>query len=218
LEAHVPHRHRLGWTLLAFASAAGLVATAVVAGHTGFGIAADGAVRGWLLNTLPEVLRRGLDRIARPIVIVALAPAVCVLAVLSLVRREWRRAVAGVCVPAVATLLSLELRRRDPFGIGGDAFPSNHAAAGLGLLVGLAVLWPRPVSRRWLVALALAAVVVGLGNITWYAHQPSEVLGSALIVVAVAASTFALLGGDSRNLPRRVDVPKHTEGDETRAV
>ena len=196
------HRHRLRWSLLAVACAVGLVATAAFAGHTDAGTAADDAVRGWLLNTVPEVLRQVLDRIARPLVIVVLIPVIGALALLAVARNSWRRAVAGVFVPVASTLLTLELRRRDSFSIGGDAFPSNHAAAGAGLLVGLMVVWPRPVTRRGLVALAVAVVLVGLGNVTWYAHQPRDVVGSAFVVAAVAAGTFALLGGDSPNLRR----------------
>ncbi len=210
----MPHRHRLCWALVAVGSAAGLVLLAILSGHTAAGGAADDAVRGWLLNTLPEALRRGLDRIARPFVIVVLAPVVCALALLSLVRRGWRRAVAGVFVPAAATLLTLELRRHDTFGVGGDAFPSNHAAAGLGLLVGLAIAWPRRVTRRGLLALAVAAVVVSLGNVTWYAHQPRDVLGSTLVVMALAAVTFAVLGGDSPNLVARAEDPTPPRADD----
>ena len=198
-------RQRLGWALVAVAAVAALVVTALVAGHTNVGTTADEGLRDWLLNTLPEWLRQGLDRLARPLVIVAVAPPVCVLALLALVRRGWRRAVAGVFIPAASILVTLELRGRDTFGMGGDAFPSNHAAAGLGLLVGLAVLWPRPATRRGLTALTIATLVVGLGNVTWYAHQPRDVLGSAWIVIAVAAAAFAALGGDSPNLARRRD-------------
>ena len=151
-------------------------------------------------NQLPESLRLGLSEAARPLVIVVLAPVVAALALLALVRGGWRRALAGVFIPVAATVAALGLRGRDVFGIGGDAFPSNHAAAGLGLLVGLAVVWPRPVTRRGLVALAVAGFLIGLGNVSWYAHQPRDVVGSALLVAAVAAATFALLGGDSPNL------------------
>ncbi|MFM6849311.1 MAG: phosphatase PAP2 family protein [Terrabacter sp.] len=200
-------RQRLGWALLAVAAVAALVVTALVAGHTSLGTTADEGLRDWLLNTLPEWLRQGLDRLARPLVIVAVAPLVCVLALLALVRRGWRRAVAGFFIPAASILVTLELRGRDIFGMGRDAFPSNHAAAGLGLLVGLAVVWPRPVTRRGLAALAVASVVVGLGNVTWYAHEPRDVLGSAWVVMAVAAAAFAALGSDSPNLARSRDAP-----------
>lgn len=196
----MPHRDRLRWAGVAVAAAAAFVLTALVSTRTAPGVTVDDAVRNWVLNELPGPLRQLLDRLARPLVIVVLAPVTLALALLALVRRSWRRAVAGVVVPALATFLALEVRVRDVFGTGGDAFPSNHAAAGLGLLVGLAVVWPRPVSRRGLVAVAVAAFCIGLGNVSWYAHQPRDVLGSALLVVSVAAGTFAVVGGDSPNL------------------
>lgn len=200
------HRDRLAWAAVAVAAAAAFVLVTVVA-RTGFGVSVDDTVRGWILNGLPESLRQGLDHLARPLVIVVLAPAAVVLALLALVRRSWRRAVAALVVPGVTVLVALELRVRDVFGVGGDAFPSNHAAAGLGLLVGVCVAWPRPLSRRGLVWVGVTAFLVGLGNITWYAHQPRDVLGSALVVVSVAAATFAVLGGDAPNLGPGVRLP-----------
>lgn len=196
----MPHRDRLRWAGVALLAAAAFVLTALVTTRTGPGVTVDDAVRNWVLNELPGPLRQGLDRVARPLVIVVLAPATLALALLAVVRRSWQRALAGVVIPAAATFLALEVRVRDVLGTGADAFPSNHAAAGLGLLVGVAVVWPRPVTRRGLVALAVAAFCIGLGNVSWYAHQPRDVLGSTLLVVAVAAATFAVLGGDSPNL------------------
>jgi len=207
---HVSHRDRLRWATVAVAAATAFVLTALLSTRTGVGVTVDGTVRGWILNGLPGALRQGLDRLARPLVIVVLAPMVVVLALLALVRRGWRRALAGVVIPAAATLVALELRTRDVFGIGGDAFPSNHAAAGLGLLVGVAVVWPRPVTRRGLVGLGVAALCIGLGNVSWYAHQPRDVVGSALLVVAVAAATFAVVGGDSPNLATEVRASRRT--------
>jgi membrane-associated phospholipid phosphatase len=199
-EAHVQHRERLRWAGLAVVAALGLVAAALISTRTGAGRWLDDAVRDWVLNELPGSFRRPLSDIARPLVIVALAPVVVVLALLAFVRRSWRRAIAGVVVPAAATLLALEVRVQDVFGIGDDAFPSNHAAAGLGLLVGVAIVWPRRVTRRGLVALAAAGFGVGLGNVSWYAHLPRDVVGSFLLVVCVTAFVLAVLGGDSPNL------------------
>ncbi|MBW8732039.1 MAG: phosphatase PAP2 family protein [Terrabacter sp.] len=206
------HRDRLRWAGVAVVAAAAFVLVALVSTRTGAGVSLDEAVRNWVLNELPGPLRQGLDRLARPLVIVVLAPTVLVLALLALVRRGWRRALAGVAIPAVSTVLALELRTRDVFGIGGDAFPSNHAAAGLGLLVGVAVVWPRPVTRRGLVGLGVAGFCTGLGNVTWYAHQPRDVVGSALLVVTVAAATFAVVGGDSPNLAPEVQASHRRAG------
>lgn len=202
------HRDRLRWAGLAVAAAVAFVLLAMVSTRTGIGIAIDDMVRGWILNWIPAPLRQGLDRLARPLVIVALIPVVLVLALLAVVRGAWRRAVAALVVPAATTALALELRVRDVFATGGDAFPSNHAAVGLGLLVGVGIAWPRAVTRRGLLGLTAAALVVGLGNITWYAHQPRDVLGSALLVLSVAAATFAVVGGDSPNLAADVQAPR----------
>jgi membrane-associated phospholipid phosphatase len=196
----VPHRDRLGWAGLGVVAGFGLVAVALFSTRTDLGRSLDDAVRSWVLNTLPGSFRRALSDLVRPLVVVALAPVVVVLALLALVRRSWRRALAGVVVPVASTLLALEVRVRDLFGIGDDAFPSNHAAAGLGLLVGVALAWPRPVTRRGLVALAAAGFCIGLGNVSWYAHLPRDVVGSFLLVVCVAGLVLAALGGDSPNL------------------
>ena len=205
----MPHRDRLRWAGVAVLAAAAFALTALVSTRTAVGVTVDDAVRNWVLNVLPGPLRQGLDRLARPFVIVVLAPAVLVLSLLALVRRSWQRALAGLVIPVVATFLALEVRVRDPFGTGADAFPSNHAAAGLALLVGVAVVWPRPVSRRGLVAVAVAGFCIGLGNVSWYAHQPRDVLGSFFLVALVAAASFAVLGGDSPNLASE---PRHRAG------
>lgn len=195
-------RERSRWCIAAAAAAVAFVVTGIVTTRTGAGVAADDTVRGWVLDGLPVLLRQGLDRLARPLAIVALAPGLAVLALLALVRRSWRRAVVGVAVPALATLAAFELRVHDAFGAGGDGFPSDHAIVGMSLLVGAAVLWPRPLGRRALLVVAAATFAVGLGNVTWYAHRPRDVVGSALLVVAVAAATIAVAGGDASNVAR----------------
>jgi membrane-associated phospholipid phosphatase len=196
----VQQRDRLRWAALAVVAALGFVLTALVSTRTGAGRWLDDAVRDWVLNEVPGPLRLALSDLARPLVIVVLAPVVVVLALLAVVRRGWRRALAGVVVPAAATLLALQARVGDVFGIGDDAFPSNHAAAGLGLLVGVALVWPRRVTRRGLVVLAACGFCIGFGNVSWYAHLPRDVVGSFLLVVAVTALVLAMLGGDSPNL------------------
>jgi membrane-associated phospholipid phosphatase len=214
----VSHRDRLRWAGIALIAATAFVLVALASTRTGAGVSLDATLRGWILNGLPAPLRQGLDRLARPLVIVVLAPTVVVLALLALVRRGWKRAVAGVVVPAAATFVALELRVRDVFGIGGDAFPSNHAAAGLGLLVGVAIVWPRPLTRGGLVGVAVAAFCIALGNVTFYAHQPRDVLGSVLLVAAVSAATFAVVGGDSPNLGPEIGASRRTARDPARPV
>ncbi|MGO4599366.1 hypothetical protein [Terrabacter sp. 2RAF25] len=200
-------RDRLRWALAAAASACAFAVTGLLSIRTGWGVALDGAVDSWVLNELPEGLRLLLSDAARPLVIVVLTPVVIALALLALARGAWRRAVAATFIPSAATVAALGLPLQNVLGTGTDAFPSHHAAAGIGLLVGLGVVWPRPVSRRWLVGLGVLGFLVALGNVSWHAHQPRDVVGSALLVAVVAAATFALLGGDSPNLAPSVDEP-----------
>jgi membrane-associated phospholipid phosphatase len=212
----MPRRDRLRWALAAAASVGAFVGVGLVTTRTGWGAALDGAVDSWVLNELPEAVRLPLSEAARPLVIVVLTPAVVGLALLALARRAWRRAVAGVLVPGAATVAALGLPVHEVLGTGGDAFPSHHATAGLGLLVGLAVVWPRRVTRGGLVAVGAAGFLVALGNVSYHAHQPRDVAGSALLVAAVAAGTFALLGGDSPNRATAVDPASRPTGEPAR--
>ena len=103
-------------------------------------------------------------------------------------------------MPVTSTALTLWLRQEDPFETGQAAFPSNHAALGLSLLVAVMLVWPTRIGRRAIFAGGVAALCVALGNVSWYAHQPRDVVGSSLLVGAVTASVIALLGGDTANL------------------
>ena len=66
----MPHRDRLRWAGLAVVAAVAFVLTALASTRVGAGVSVDEAVRGWILNELPGPLRQGLDRLARPLVIV----------------------------------------------------------------------------------------------------------------------------------------------------
>lgn len=193
-------RDRLRWASTAVAAVCAFTATGLVGFRTGWGVGLDRAVDSWVLNGLPEGFGQLLSDATRPLVIVVLTPVVLGLALLALARRAWGRAVAGVLVPSASTAAALMVPMQPVLGTASGGFPSHHASAGIGLLVGLAVVWPRPVGRRGLVALAAACLLVALGNVSWHAHQPRDVVGSALLVAAVAATTFALLGHDSSNL------------------
>lgn len=209
-------RERLRWASTAVVAGCALAATGFVTFRTGWGVRSDEAVDAWVLSALPEGLRLLLSDVARPLVIVVLTPVVTALALLALARRAWRRAIAGAVIPAAATVAALGLPLQDVLGTGTDAFPSHHATVGIGLLVGLSVVWPRPVGRRWLVALGFACLLVALGNVSWHAHQPRDVVGSALLVAVVAATTFALVGGDGANLARPAGEARSVETDPAR--
>ncbi|WP_404392308.1 phosphatase PAP2 family protein [Humibacillus xanthopallidus] len=196
----MPLRVRLRWALAGVSLGLLFVAGAWLTLRTGTGARLDDEVRNTVLNTIGERVRQDLSTLARPLVIVVLGPVVGLLVLLALVRGAWRRALAAIIVPVTSTALTLWLRQEDPFETGQSAFPSNHAALGLGLLVAVMLVWPTRVGRWGLFAGAIAALCIGLGNVSWYAHQPRDVVGSALLVGAVTASVIALLGGDTANL------------------
>jgi membrane-associated phospholipid phosphatase len=186
--------------LLSLGACLAFVATALVGVRTSAGVRVDHLLADLVHNGLPAVVRQSLDSFARPLVIVVLAPVAVGLALLGLARRAWRRVLAGTVIAIASPVLALELRDRHALGVPGDAFPSNHAAAAFGLLVAVVVLWPVPVGVVGLrVALGIA-VAIGIGNVSWYAHTPVDVLGSAWVVLAISAGMFALLGGDTPNV------------------
>jgi membrane-associated phospholipid phosphatase len=176
------------------------LAVAWVSLQTHGGARLDAQVRSMVLNRIDERVRQDLSTLARPLVIVVLGPLVLLLSLLALVRRSWRRAVASVLIPTVSTALALWIRSTDPFHTGESAFPSNHAALGLGLVAASLIVWPTRVGPWGLFAGAVAALSVGVGNVSWYSHQPRDVAGSALLVGAVTALVVGLLGGDTTNL------------------
>lgn len=193
-------RARLYWALAGVGLGLLFLLTTWLTLHTGTGIRLDDDVRNTVLNRIDEHIREDLSTLARPLVIVVLAPVVAVFVLVALVRGSWRRALAGVVVPIVSTAVALWMRGADPFHTGQQAFPSNHAAAGLSLVVAVMIVWPARVNRWGLFVGAVAALSVGVGNVSWYAHQPRDVVGSALLVGTVTAFVVALLGGDTANL------------------
>jgi hypothetical protein len=211
----VSHRDRLRWAVVAAGACVAFVLTALVAVRTSAGTRVDQLFADAVHNGLPAVLRQAIDSFARPLVIVVLAPVALVLAMLALARRAWRRALAGTVIAVASPLLALDLRDRQALGVPPDAFPSNHAAAAFGLLVAVVVLWPVPVGVVGLRVALGVALAIGIGNVSWYAHQPRDVLGSALLVLAISAGMFAVLGGDTPNVSswQLVGSPRSAEPD-----
>jgi len=193
---------RLRWALVALGSAVIFVALGWLAGRTSVGAWVDSALREAVLRGLPEVVRRGLDHVARPLVIVVLAPVSLLLALLALVRRRWRQVAAACCIAVVPVVLALALPVQDALALADDAYPSDHATAAFALVVAVAVLWPAPLGRRGIVLAGVVALSSGIGNVSWYAHEVSDVVGSALLVTAVAGAALALTGSAALNLRR----------------
>ena len=193
-------RARLLWLLTAALAAAAFVGVGVVALRTGRGMTLDELQRGFVLNGMPAGPRRLLDALARPWLLIVLAPLDVALALLAAVRGAWRRVLAALVVVAASTALTLGLDTQSLLGLPDDGYPSDHATIGFALLAAATVLWPRPLGGRGLVAATAIAAVIATGNVSWYAHRPSDVVGGALVVLSVTGLMFALLGGDVANL------------------
>lgn len=204
---------RPGLLLTGLAAVAGFLALRWFAVGTLAGQVADARLFTAVLGSFPEVLRRVLALLARPVVPAVLAVAVVALGARALRRREWAGLlVAGAPLPAAPLAQRLrEESARPLLGVPGypdNTFPSTHAALGLALVVGLVALWPGPADRRLAWTAGTLAAVCAVGNVSWYAHRPADVLGSALLVLAPAALACALAG----RIPLRRSAPAAGRG------
>lgn len=187
----------------------------VVAIRTGTGQRTDAWANGLILNGIPAGLRLSLDAFARRALIVVLSPLVALLVLVAVVRGRRRGALVAVTLPLLLVPTALWLRdaaiRRPHLGTGGydfNTFPSVHATAVFALLAGVTAVWPVAL-RPWHVwLLVTTACAAGLGNVTWYAHRPADVLGSLLLVGCLTLCCWAVLqprrgldGGRSRAAP-----------------
>lgn len=127
-------------------------------------------------------------------------------------RSPWRRALAGPRLPAVAVLagglLSLLVcnrfkglvERPRPVNVrlreaqDGFGYPSSHTATAFGAAVVLTFLVP----RRWRWAPLAVAAVVGLTRMHVGVHYPLDVVGGALIGLAVGLAVVAVLDPSRR--------------------
>ena len=160
----------------------------------------DQQVYNSVLDGLPSTVRIGLADLSRPVVPLVLIAALVVLVPIALARGWWREVgaamVVALSVPATQLLRSSVL---PPGGVavdGSNGYPSTHAVLGLAALVSVALLWPRPPGtvERWV--LAVLAVVIPVGNVTWYAHRPADVLGSTLLVLALTCVAWGAFAPD----------------------
>ena len=140
----------------------------------------------------------------RPGVLLAGALVCAVLGALALARRRWRSLCAAVVVVVVSVggnwVLKEVLLDRPYLGEHGytvNTFPSGHVSATLALLVAAALLFPAgqsPTTRRLaLLTLAALGAVACFVSLLEHVHRPSDVVGSVLLVGAVATLTVAAL-------------------------
>jgi membrane-associated phospholipid phosphatase len=176
----------IAWLLLVFLSVAWL--------HTAGGSHWDGALASPLIHGPPWWLRVGLSALSRSLLVVGAAALAVVLLLRAVVRQRWVAVLTATLVP-VASLTWLAQLRRGWLSLGSESFPSGHAVAGFAVLVSVALLWPRGRGGRWSVGTwLLALAVVAAGNVTLHAHQPGDVISSALLVTAVSGVLLGLLG------------------------
>lgn len=194
------HRDRLVSAAVAGGAALLFVALAWGLAHTSKAARVDDGLTSAVLDLLPVPLRRGLDQLARPLIIVALAPLGVVLALLAAVRLAFRRLVAAVIIAVASPVLALGHPMRGLLDLSDDHYPSDHAAMAFALLVAVVLLWPSPLGRRGLLVAAAVGAATALGNVTWYAHHVGDVAGSALLVTAVAGAAFTVTGSAAANV------------------
>lgn len=194
-------RQRARWLGLGLASLASSVLSYAVLVRTRPGQALDADLMSAVLGAVPGPVGAALASLARPLLFYVLVPVVAILALLALARGRWTAALAAAVVAGAPGPISLHLREgvltRPDLGVRGydyNTFPSTHAAAAFGLLAALLLVWPRPVDSGDVSRASFVAALVLLGNVTSYAHRPADVLGSLLLVSAVAALTVAALG------------------------
>lgn len=181
--------------LLTLALAMGaLLATVLLVGvFTRPGQVADGAVATAIYDSLPASLRLALDGLARPRLPLLLAPVAVLLFLLALVRRRWVEALAAAVLPPTIVLtrwLREDVILRPQLGVPGytdNTFPSTHATGGYVVVTALALLWPSRGNRVVRLMLWAITLVIAVGNVAWYAHRPSDVVGSYAMVQLVAA-------------------------------
>jgi membrane-associated phospholipid phosphatase len=124
-----------------------------------------------------------------------LAGAVCVPAVLAVASRRWRRLAGASLVIVVATagahvLKDWLLIRPDlgDHGYAQNSFPSAHVAVVAALCVAVVLLWPDQPTWPVVTGAAGVAVLAAAANVVSYAHRPSDVVGSLLLVAAVTVA------------------------------
>lgn len=207
-----------------------LLAAAVVSGVTlALDTSAELAVHAHAIGLLDAVLR-GLTLLgAIPVVV-----GIVVVSGALLIRVQRRAEAVGLAAfmagqGVVDDVLKLAVHRPRPQLFAhapahGFSFPSGHAMTTVCLGAALLFLvWPRlPASLRWVVAVAVALIVAGVGVSRVYlgVHYPSDVLGGWLAGMAWLGIAPRLLvrGASSVTAAAPTDPPSTSAGSATEAL
>ncbi|WP_166979549.1 phosphatase PAP2 family protein [Paramicrobacterium fandaimingii] len=126
-----------------------------------------------------------------------LAIALAVVVLIGLIRRAWADAVIAAVVMGLSNvlgqLLKHQILQRPDFSIDAvNTFPSGHTIAFTSTAFALVIVLPHVVRP---IALPVISLVLGLvsGQLVVFGwHRPSDVVGGALLVLAVAAAANTL--------------------------
>lgn len=159
---------------------------------------------------VPELVRATLPTL--------LLGATTVPTVLAVTGRGWRRLLAAVLVVIVASaaaqLLKHRVLTRPDLGDHGyveNSYPSGHVAVVAALCVAVVLLWPGGPNRYVVAGGTLVAVLGAAANVASFAHRPSDVVGSLLLVAVVSVAVWwALRVRTAPPVTSRDDAPPAT--------
>jgi membrane-associated phospholipid phosphatase len=205
------HRPVDAWTAVGAAAATAVTAWAVAPGTVG-PLERDvfGFVNGW-----PEAWRPGLWVFQ----LLGLLGAPLAVALVALVLRRWRLALALALLPVVKLVVEKDLlkalvRRERPgttipgavlrdVPSAGPSFPSGHAM----IAFGIAVLLLPYLRRRWQVVLLALAVLNSVARVYLGGHAPLDVVGGAFAGTAVGSLLAFVIGVTAAVNGRRRPAP-----------
>ncbi|MEU2201875.1 phosphatase PAP2 family protein [Isoptericola sp. NPDC019482] len=192
-------------------AAAALALVYLLGVRTRVGQLFDDRVFGWFVGLGPSA--HALAPLLRTGVPLFLGAAAGVLGLLAIRQRRWRAAIGSVLLVALSVVASLTLRdsvlTRPDLGVPGYAdntLPSSHATITVALCAAVLVLWPaqrrRPPTATVVAALTLTVLAAASSVVSW-AHRPTDVVASALLVLAAGPVVMCLLEAARRPAGRR---------------
>ena len=183
--------------MIALAAAAGLAATYYLAVRTRTGQVLDSRVMDLTARAL-------LGAHWTATVLALVTPATVLLSITLLGALAWvlkgaTAAVEASCT-AVGTILAATMAKallaRPMFlDDGANSLPSGHVAAVAGVAAGIALVSSRATRPLVIVTGAGAVAITGVATLASRWHRPSDVLASALVATAVAATTRLTVTG-----------------------